>query len=130
LFYGLFQRIFRPVGKDPPREHVVTQNEGAPPAGTNALAGRRRRNILSASFLMFSSLASDLAAELRHASAVGWYSAVVGLLELNGKRSAWLVAGARQSRCSGFITAQSLLLRPAWDCFLFRENRNRSAVDA
>ena len=86
VFYGLFQGIFRSVGK---------------------------------------ALASDFVPELLRASAVGWYSAVVGLLEL----VASVVAGLLWDHVSHaavtllcFITVRSLLLRAASDCSLFQEN--------
>jgi hypothetical protein len=66
-------------------------------------------------------LASDFVPELLRASAVGWYSAVVGLLGL----VASIVAGLLWTtpvtlRC--FIKVRSWLLPAASDCSLFQEN--------
>jgi MFS family permease len=66
-------------------------------------------------------LASDFVPELLRASAVGWYSAVVGFLEL----VASIVAGLLWTtpvtlQC--FITVRSLWLRAASDCSFFQEN--------
>jgi MFS family permease len=90
VFYGLFQGIFRSVGK---------------------------------------ALASDFVPELLHASAVGWYSAVVGLLGLVASVVAGLLwdhvsnaAVFYYGAMSAFAGSVGLLFLPG--------TRNRSALDA
>ncbi len=90
LFYGLFQGIFRSVGK---------------------------------------ALASDFVPELLHASAVGWYSAVVGLLEL----VASVVAGLlwdRVSHAAVFYYGAIFAIAGSVGLLFIPGKRNRSAVDA
>jgi MFS family permease len=90
LFYGLFQGIFRSVGK---------------------------------------ALASDFVPELLRASAVGWYSAVVGLLEL----VASVVAGLlwdHISHAAVFYYGAVFAIAGSVGLLFIPGKRNRSAVDA
>ena len=90
VFYGLFQGIFRSVGK---------------------------------------ALASDFVPELLRASAVGWYSAVVGLLEL----VASVVAGLlwdHISHAAVFYYGAVFAIAGSVGLLFIPGKRNRSAVDA
>src|SRR2546422_897745 len=90
VFYGLFQGIFRSVGK---------------------------------------ALASDFVPELLRASAVGWYSAVVGLLEL----VASVVAGLlwdHVSHAAVFYYGAIFAIAGSVGLLFIPGKRNRSAVDA
>jgi MFS family permease len=90
VFYGLFQGIFRSVGK---------------------------------------ALASDFVPELLRASAVGWYSAVVGLLGM----VASVVAGLlwdRVSHAAVFYYGAIFAIAGSVGLLFIPGKRNRSALDA